>query len=676
MELRLGPMELRIGKPQAKLEVGATGTMFMSGVLVEEEYNPDLRGEKAIKVFERMRRSDGQVKGTLLACTLPLREARWDVVPAGDGARDAEIAEFVRANLFEQMSITWDDFLSQALLMLPFGFSVFEKVWELVDGRYRWRKLAPRLPKTIYKWDIDPEGGLRGLTQRVYKEGLFQECEIPVEKLLVFTNEKEGSNFQGVSLLRAAYKHWYYKDQLYRIDGIAAERHGVGVAVFKLPTTATQEGSDSDYGRVGKLGEQLHTHERSYLALPDTYDFELKGVSGQLHNIIGSIEHHDNQIGRSILAQFLGLGSSKIGSYALSADQSGFFLMALRATGKNVCATMNRHAIKQMVDYNWDVKAYPQLTVSGLEHRDLGAYAKAITDVVNAGLIKRDDSIEDELRKFLHLPARKKAEAPKRSLRLAGFRPYRPLRGAETHVAFGEINDRLDTAEDNFVKAAKEIQAKQIGQIVDQVVKHIGAGELDKVTSLQTPFIGPMRDAIEKVLTDLYEYGQKQVESELDKQRSAVQGREPAKKAVPSPEQFIKTRAAATANVLGSKLRAAMAWQALRQIKAGAVDRAAMTAALTELSDRELVATAKFSVSEALNMGREAKAREMADEIGRVQYSALLDENSCGPCAEQDGKEFDYPSAEWEEVEPPYRGCEGQDRCRCVGVYIYKVERR
>lgn len=678
MRLKIGPIELNLAKKKpARIELGATGTVIFAGQLAEEEYNPDLRGEKAIKVYERMRRGDGQVKAALLACELPLRAARWDIKAASDSRRDMEIAEFVRRNLFEQMTITWDDFLRHVLLMLPFGFSVFEKVWEVADGKYRWRKMAPRLPKTIWKWMVDPEGGLAGIEQAAWKAEHYEYIPIPVEKLLVFTLEREGSNFAGISLLRAAYKHWYYKDQLYRIDGIAAERHGVGLALFTLPANATTEGTDSDLGKISKIGESLHTHERSYVALPDGYSFDLKGVAGQLHDIMRSIEHHDMEIARSILAQFINLGAKDVGSYALSQDQSGFFLMALRAVGKNICDTVNRHAIKQLVDYNWDVDRYPKLTVSGLEHRDLAAYSKAVTDITNAGLILPDREIEAELRELLRLPQIKEKKESQQ-FRLKEFQFYRHPRGVETHVAFKDINDKLDSAEEAFVKAAKEIQDEQIARIADMVIKDVEKGQLDQITKIPIPLVDKMAREVEKVLFDLFEYGQEQIKKELQSQRSVLKAAEPPFEPLENIamiREFLRTRSKATAGVLSSKLRAAMAWEALRQVKEGAVDRAALIAALTGLSDKELIATAKFSVSEALNFGRQAEARIEADDIDRVVYSALLDENSCGPCADLDGREYEFPSAEWDEVAPPYKGCEGKDRCRCVGVYVYKTER-
>lgn len=662
-------------KPSS-IEMGAPGTIFFSGVMTGEEYNTDLMGDKALTVYDKMRRSDGQVKGALLACELPLRTAHWDIVPASDSTDDHRIAQIIYDNLFEGMSVTWDDFLHHILFLLWAGFSVFEKVWVLEDGLYKWRKFAPRLPRTIYKWWTDPEGGLIKIEQQVYKDGKLEYITLPIEKALVFTNEKEGSNYQGMSILRAAYKHWYFKNQLYNIDGIAAERHGVGLAVFHYPTSAPQTEKDA----VKAVGERLHTHERAYVALPNEVSFDLKGVAGQLHDIKGSIEHHDLQITRSILAQFINLGGGDYGSYALSQDQSGFFLMALRAVGRNICDTFNRYAIRQMVNYNWDTEKAPRLTISDLEYFDIGKYSKAISDLAGAGALLPDADIEDELRRMLRLPIRKRPAKPvaateRKHLALADWNPWRPLRGYEKHVAFNEINDKLDSAEEDFLKAAQAVQTMQIRSMVNTLSKHIEDGNIAKVTDIGVPDQNLMENALSDVLLEMYDYGKDEVKKEARQQGISVKAQEPVSSASAATKvQFIKSKAKAVVSVLAAKLQAAAGIEALRQIKTGALDRAALITTLTVLSTRELKTAAMTSVAEALNLGRQEQAQEMAEQVDHVYYSALLDENTCGACEELDGTEYDFPSAEWDEVNPPFKGCEGQDRCRCVGVFVFKAE--
>jgi hypothetical protein len=66
--------------------------------------------------------------------------------------------------------------------MLTFGFALFEKVWEVVDNQVRYRKLAPRLPKTLHSWEFDETGGLRGIEQYAWRNNTFDFIKIPAEK--------------------------------------------------------------------------------------------------------------------------------------------------------------------------------------------------------------------------------------------------------------------------------------------------------------------------------------------------------------------------------------------------------------------------------------------------------------------------------------------------------------
>ncbi|MCK9600711.1 MAG: DUF935 domain-containing protein, partial [Sphaerochaeta sp.] len=775
MDIRLGNW-LRVSagktaaeKPQAR-ELGATGTSVFAGLLYENEYNRDLQGEAGLKIYDKMRRSDGQVKAGLLACKLPLQVARWDIVPPSDSAQDVEIAKVVKDDLFEGMSITWDDFIRQSLLMLDFGHMPFEKVWEMRDGRWTWHKIAPRLPISIVEWHVKPDGGLDYIRQQAYIGDNFKDVDIPVDKLLVFTHEMEGSDFRGISLLRAAYKHWYYKNNLYAIDGIAAERHGVGLATFTYPDQATTEQKD----KVKEIGERLHAHERAYVATPESIKFALQGVQGQLHDIKGSIEHHDLQIVRSILAQFMNLGAKSTGSYALSQDQSSFFLMALQSVGKNICGTINRHAIKQMVDYNWDVKQYPKLVVSGLDNPDIIGYAQAISQLVTSTAIVPDADLENELRRMLKLPLRKASDsqpgAPDRPLEVSvdgqpapegpakvapaapadksaqdtaenivegeklngiqitaslavlqdliaknipaevalellvavgidraraqsmvdacknfeALNPPPPKAASEAmkagefwrapttiekSVAFSDIKKRLTSFEDEMVSTIAPIQARQIESLVDTMAGYIRDGQFDRMTEIDVPFRDKVAKVIEAMLTDLMAYGAEQVKAEAKRQGSTLKAQEPVN--VPtSPQAFVKVRSLAVANILANKLRAALSWEALRQLREGGIDKGRLTAAMVELSESDLRNMAGFSVGEAFNLGRQAQADQMG--VKNVTSSALMDDNTCDFCRGMDGKSW-TPGNELTN-EPPYDDCEGRDRCRCVWVYTFSQE--
>lgn len=62
---------------------GVSGTPITSGFLIDlGEYNPELMGHNAISIYEKMRRSDAQVRATLMACKLPVLSAKWEIAPA------------------------------------------------------------------------------------------------------------------------------------------------------------------------------------------------------------------------------------------------------------------------------------------------------------------------------------------------------------------------------------------------------------------------------------------------------------------------------------------------------------------------------------------------------------------------------------------------------------------
>ena len=699
------------------VEIGSPGTQIFSGIITGEEYNTDLTGSAGRAIYEKMRRSDGTVSAAVRVCVLPLLRANWTVEPASEDKQDKLIAEHVQENLFGGMTITWESFLRQALtLMLSFGFSMFEKVYEVRDdNKYYYKKLAPRLPRTIYKWYVDDEGELTGIQQLTWKGESYEFIDIDAKYLVVFTNDKEGSNFEGSSLLRPAYQHWYYKSNMYRIDAVAAERHGVGLPVFKHPAGASQDDRDA----LDSIGKQLHSHERMYVRLANDYDFDIVGAgSGKVKDIIKSIEHHDQQISRSILAQFLTLGSDGTGSYALSRDQSSFFLMALQSVGANIRDTMDRYVIKPLVDLNYNVDHYPKLSHGSLETREIQKYAQAVSQMATSGIITPDLELENEVRTLWNLPERKepeevpepvpepvapitppiekppivepqdddqqpvepkpKAEQQNAEVAYSYADIVRPE--VEAYVQFAEITKKLDSGIDTIVAATESVKKKQIGKLVEIASKLISSRNMEKLDDIDVPYKSELSAAIQGVTTDLFRYGRKQVKAELAKQKKEtalkeehildpldIEGEQQVK-------AFLRSRAKASSSTMAARLKATLTFESLQQMRQGVLDEELLTAKLTDLSDREVKKSAQASVSEAFNFGRSIQARKQSDEISRAIYSAVMDPGTCVECRKMDTKEWDFDDPKTDEYAAGNTKCEGNTYCRCVLIFVHKSE--
>jgi hypothetical protein len=408
------PME-RTAASAETLPVGLPGTPIFSGFLEDfGEYNPQLEGLTAIRTYEKMRRSDAQVAATLLACELPIRAANWDVLPASSGAQDREIAQFVKDNLFGGLEYVspsgvkttqcWDDVLRNTLLMLPFGAAAHEEIYAVDGMRVRLARLAPRLPVTFYRWITDVDGEtLLALNQYGYRNSNFETVEIPVDRLAVFTFNKEGANFFGRSMLRPAYMHWYIKHNLYRIDAIAGERNGLGIPIIEQGTNASKE----DRQAAASWVTQLAAHEKTGIALPAGWKLSLQGVQGQVRDLFNSIEHHNIEISRTALAFFMNLGQSgrSSGNRALGQEMTDFFFLTVQATADQIARTITATSVKRLVDYNWDgVERYPTIEVSNLRARSLDQTLTALSQLATANVMAPYPELAQHIARELGLP--------------------------------------------------------------------------------------------------------------------------------------------------------------------------------------------------------------------------------------------------------------------------------
>jgi hypothetical protein len=226
---------------------------------------------------------------------------------------------------------------------------------------------------------------------------LVDEVVIPIEKLLVFTFDKEAGNIEGISILRSAYKHWYYKDTLYKIDAIQKERHGIGVPVVKLPAGF----KDGDKDIADELGRNLRTNERAHVVLPPLWDLEFAELHGNLVDVMGSAEHHDRMIEKNILASFMSNPSS-----GKEEDQT-MFLKATRFIAEILTDVFNKYAIPQLCDFNYGTlrTGYPKLKARRIgEQADWRTMSFAVRNLVGAGVITPDDPLEELLREEMDLP--------------------------------------------------------------------------------------------------------------------------------------------------------------------------------------------------------------------------------------------------------------------------------
>ena len=378
----------------SRAELGSTGRTNY-GYLGGDEYNPELRGSTGLVVYDKMRRSDAQVRSSLRLLKTPIFAGRWYMDPGiPDNKRAQKIADQVWWNL-NNMTMSFQQFLSESLLMLDYGFYAFEKVWDIQDGLAVWRKFAPRHPLDIRKFVYDGNGGPVGVLMR--EPDGYGDIKIPIEKMLVFTFDREAGNMEGISMLRSAYKHWYYKENLYKIDAIQKERHGIGIPIIKLPPNF----SASDKIIADELGRNLRTNEKAHVVLPPMWDIIFAKLEGNPVDAMDSIAHHDLMIARNILAPFINDTSANA-----QEEQQQFFLKSTRFIAEIIKDTINNYAIPEWMRYNYPtVDEMPQLKVRRIgDSTDYRQLSFALRNMIGSGVIRPDDKLEAFIRNEMDLP--------------------------------------------------------------------------------------------------------------------------------------------------------------------------------------------------------------------------------------------------------------------------------
>lgn len=389
-------------------ELGYASPSPFTGWLREERV-PELMGKIGLRTYYDMKRADGTVRGALRLIKTPILAARWFVEPETDSAVDKNIAKFVEENLFDELSVPWTRVVEDSLLMCEYGFMPFELVWSdtISPGKLKLSKIAPRHPMDIMEWLWDRNGGVNGLIMEPSNYGpdsgfqgapldIFanQPLYIPIEKMVIFTLEQEAGDLRGISILRSAYKHYYYKDTLYKIDAIQKERHGIGIPVIKLPPGFTTE----DKRLADELGRNLRTNERAHIVVPSNWEIIFAEIKGQPVDCMISIQHHDMKIKSNILAPFMDESNVK-------PDSLDVYFKSTRYIANTICDTFNHFVIPKIVAANFARGNAPKLRVRRIgEWEDMRTMSFAVRNFVGAGIIEPDDPLEKFIRSELDLP--------------------------------------------------------------------------------------------------------------------------------------------------------------------------------------------------------------------------------------------------------------------------------
>ena len=404
-------------------EIGRIGQKRYGGTFYEE-FLRELRGKKGIETYREMAENDDTIGAILFAVEMLIRQASWNVEPGGDTPKDKEAAEFVEQCMHD-MQDTWTDTISEILSFLTYGWSFHDKRRmgktrdqktrsKYNDGLIGWRKLPIRAQETLYQWEYDDEDNLIAMTQLPPPN--YGLITIPMDKAMLFRTKSRKGNPEGRSILRNAYRSWYFKRRIQEYEGIGIERDLAGLPVFTAPEDiAIWDEDDPDMVKLRTgmeaMVQKIRVDELAGIVKPHGFEFELLNSGGSKQfDTNAIIQRYDTGMAMTVLADFIFLGHQQVGSFALSSDKTELFSMAIGAYLDIICETFNSQGIPQLIDVNGShfdgITDYPKLAHGDIENADIQKLAAYIKDMTGVGILVPDDGLEDYVREAAGLPER------------------------------------------------------------------------------------------------------------------------------------------------------------------------------------------------------------------------------------------------------------------------------
>lgn len=361
------------------------GKIFDSGI--------DLH-ETPRKIKEMLRRS-GQARQLEQILTLPLRAADIELRPAEGGDMEAALVDenLMQTDMLNQV-------VDQATAAVAYRHAFFEKEWDVNGSLVTYKALHWRPPASCeVAWD-PKTGRQEGFRQRssgldsiimplavAAKRGSQPGyVDIPRSRAYIYTHGMHREPVRGLSDMDVAY--WAYETQqklLFLWFQFLEQQ--------SLPKTVTYgdtlpEAEDNADAIAATKASGVIPMKR--MSDPTMKNFEILESSGAgAGQFLEAVNWLDGQMTKSVLASFIDLASvtnsTGRGSYALSSDQSEFFLQSRQAVANELANSVQEGVFKPLCVFNFGPDAkIPKLSIGPLSKQHMERSLELLNSVITA----------------------------------------------------------------------------------------------------------------------------------------------------------------------------------------------------------------------------------------------------------------------------------------------------
>jgi len=276
--------------------------------------------------------------------------------------------DFIR----KQVESFWPMVISNVPYSLDYGFQSFEKVWDVVDGKFIYRKLKPLLPDYTEVMTDKDTGEFAGLKQH--------DVVLGPEKVFWFTHDGEAGSLYGRSrhenIRENAWQPWL--DTAKQMAQYGAKTAGV-IPVVEYPVGASKDASGAETSNFSLAKQVINNLSKAKgIAMPNEFkryaeDLVAKGLSlkdmqawtisflepkGQHgSDFIGMLKYYDSQLMRGWLVPERAAIEGQFGTKAEAETHGDIAMNVAMLLYEDILRSVNWYLINPLLRYNFGQEA-------------------------------------------------------------------------------------------------------------------------------------------------------------------------------------------------------------------------------------------------------------------------------------------------------------------------------
>jgi SPP1 gp7 family putative phage head morphogenesis protein len=377
-------------------------------------YNPDiLLGRKGYGIYDQMA-VDEQVQAVLKFKRDAILSRQWDFTFERDTTlstdEQKDRVELMK-QLVSQMKGSFTDSMAYIMRAMRHGFSVNEKIFDMVEiqnvAYYACVELRAKPPYSFY-FKTDAYGNLVDFGQN--SGGQLRSLDMA--KFVHYVCNPEEDCYYGRSELRAAYRSWYMKDVLIKMQALWLERMAGGFLTAMVDKDANPL---SPQDKAALESALANVKNLSGMLMPPGTTLTVTQASGEGAAFTNAIEYHDLAIAKALLVpNLLGVSNTggKTGSYSQAQTQLEAFFWTLNADSNRLEAVLDNQLFQDLYVANFGDGQYPCFKFKPASEEFIKWVVGQWATLIGANSVITTEADEAHLRTILNMPARGPDDKP------------------------------------------------------------------------------------------------------------------------------------------------------------------------------------------------------------------------------------------------------------------------